>query len=186
MHAHLGAAHHQGIPHVIARVSHVHQANVPRRAEALPDGQEVGQNLGRMEFIGQAVPDRHAGIPPQILDDLLAVAAVFDAVKHAAQHPGGVRQAFLLAQLAPGGIQVGALHAQIVGGDLEGAAGAGAGLFKDQGDVFPFEEAMGNAGLLLGLQFRRQIQQPFDFGRGEIEQLQKFLLLQLKHGGSAS
>jgi hypothetical protein len=31
----------------------------------LNEGEDVGQNLAGMEFIGQAVDDRHAGVPLQ-------------------------------------------------------------------------------------------------------------------------
>ncbi len=56
----------------------------------------------------------HAGVLRQLFHDLLAVAAVLDAVKHPAQHPGGVGDGLLLADLAAGGVQVGDFHAQIV------------------------------------------------------------------------
>ena len=41
VHAHLGTAHHQGIAHVVARVPHVDQMNVPQRAEMLLYREEV-------------------------------------------------------------------------------------------------------------------------------------------------
>ena len=64
-----------------------------------PDGQEVGKDLGGMELVGQAVPDRNTGVMGQVFHDLLPIAAVLDAVKHPAQHPGGVGNGFLFADL---------------------------------------------------------------------------------------
>ena len=180
-HAHLRAAHHQGIAHVVPGVPQINQLPSPQRAEMLPDGQEIRQDLGGMKLIGQTVPDRDAGITGQILDDLLAVAPVFNAVKHPAQHPGRIRDGFLFADLAPGGIQIGHLHPQIMRSHLKGAAGPGGGLFKNQGDVFSRKEPVGNAVFFLFLQIRGQIQEPFDFSRGQIQQLQKMPVFQMEH-----
>ena len=62
-------------------------------------GQEVGEDLGGMELVGEAVPDGDAGIGGQFFDPFLAVAAVFDAVEHAAEHAGGVLDGLLHADL---------------------------------------------------------------------------------------
>ena len=142
-------------------------------AEVLADGQEVGEDLGGMELVGQAVPHRHAGIFGQRLDDFLAVAAVLDAVVHPAQHPRGVCDGFLFADLRAAGVQIGHAHAQIVGGHLEAAAGARAGLFKDQRDVFAAQRVVGHARLFACLQLRRKIQQRADLLRRIIDELQK-------------
>ena len=40
----------------------------------LPDGEEVGEDLGGVELVGQAVPHRHTGIAGQLFHDALAVA----------------------------------------------------------------------------------------------------------------
>ena len=61
-----------------------------RLGRVLAHGQHVGQDLGRVELVGQAVPDRHAGVVGQRLDDLLVEAAVLDAVVEPAEHARGV------------------------------------------------------------------------------------------------
>ena len=94
--AHLGAAHHKAVAHVVAGIAEIDEVDSLQMAEMLPDGQEIGQDLGGVELVGQAVPDGNACIMGQILNDLLAVAPVFDAVKHPAQDPGGIRNGFLL------------------------------------------------------------------------------------------
>ncbi len=103
MQAHLGAAHHQAVAHVVTGVAEVDEVDALQLAEVLPDGEEVGQDLGGVELVGQAVPHRHPGVVGQVLHDLLAVAAVLDAVKHAAQHPGGVGDGLLLPIWLPDG-----------------------------------------------------------------------------------
>ena len=85
-----------------------------------------------MVLVRQAVPDGHAGVFGQLLNDGLAVAAVLDALKHAGQHLGGVGDGLFLADLAARGVQIGRAHAKVVRGDLERAAGAGGGFLKDQ------------------------------------------------------
>ena len=127
-----------------------------------------------MELVGQAVPDRNTGVMGQIFHDLLPIAAVLDAVKHPAQHPGGVGNGFLFADLAARRVKVGDLHAQIVSGNLKAAAGAGGGLFKDQGDVLACQLLIvADAGLFPGLQVSGQIEQLLDLGRGVVQKLQK-------------
>ena len=173
--AHLRAAHHQGVAHVVARVAHVHQLHALKAAKVFADGQEIGKNLGGMELVGQAVPHRHARVLRQRLHDLLAEAAVLDAVVHAAQHPRGVGDGFLLADLGAGGVEIGHAHAQIVGRDLEAAAGAGAGLFKDQRNVLAAQRVVGDVRLLLLLELRRQIDQRADLLGRQVQQLQEAL-----------
>ena len=109
----------------------------------------------------------------QLLHQLLAEAPVLDAVKHAAQHPGGVGDGLLHADLATGGAQVGAAHTQVLGGHLKGAAGAGGGLFKDEGHVLALQVPVGDARLFLGLQVGGGVQEPLDLRGGEVQELEK-------------
>ena len=168
--AHLGAAHHQAVAHVVAGIAKVNEVDALQVTKMLPDGEEVGQDLGGMELVGQAVPHRDARVAGQIFHDLLAVAPVLDAVKHAAQHPGGVGNGLLFADLAAGGIKVGHFHAQIVCGHLKTAAGAGGGLFKDQGNVFARKLVIvADAGLLFCFQVGGKVQQFLHLGRGVVQ-----------------
>ena len=142
-----------------------------------PHGKEIGQNLGGMEFVGEAVPHRNPGVLRQFLHNILPEAAVLDAVKHAAQHPGGVPHAFLDTYLRTGGAQVGDMGALVVGGHLEGAAGAGRGLFEDKGYVLAREAGFLGAFFLGALQIGRQIQQVLNFFRGKVQQLKEASIL---------
>ena len=147
----------------------------------LLDGQEVGQDLGGMELVGQAVPHRHAGILCQFLYDALTVAAVLNAIEHSTQNPCGVGDGFLLADLGTGGIQVGGVHPQVVGGHLKGAAGAGGGFFEDQGDVLATKIIVADALFFLRLQLGGQVQQGLNLVRGEVQQFQKVSAFQVHH-----
>ena len=42
--AHLGAAHHQAVAHVVAGVAEVNEVDALEVAEVLPDGEEVGED----------------------------------------------------------------------------------------------------------------------------------------------
>ena len=121
-----------------------------------------------MEFVGQAVPDGDAGILRKRVDVLLPEAAVLDPVEHAAEDAGGVRDALFLADLRARGVEIGHAHAEIVARHLEGAAGAGAGLLEDQGDVLPLAEPVRDAGLFLRLEIGCEIQKPGDLRRRKV------------------
>ena len=114
----------------------------------LAHGQHVGQDLGRVELVGQPVPDRHAGELREHLHDVLVEAAVLDAVIQPAQHTGGVLDRFLVAHLRRLRVEIRHVGALVVGGDLEAAAGAGGGLLEDEADLLPAKVLDLGAGLL--------------------------------------
>ena len=68
-----------------------------------------------MEFVGQAVPDRNAGVFGQLLDDRLSETPVFDPVVHPAQDPGGIADRLLVAHLGAGRVEVGHVGALVIG-----------------------------------------------------------------------
>ena len=128
-----------------------------------------------MVLVRQAVPDGHAGVFGQLLNDGLAVAAVLDALKHAGQHLRGIRDGLFLADLAARWVQIGRAHAKVVRGDLERAAGAGGGFLKDQRHILAAQRVVRNARPFLGLQLGCQIQQITDFRGGKVQQRQKIM-----------
>ena len=98
----------------------------------------------------------HAGKLGKLLYDGLGVATVFDAVVHPPQHTGGVGDGFFFAHLGAGGAEICHAHAQVMPRHLKGAAGTGGILFKQQRDVLPLMDAVGNARFFLRFQLRRQ------------------------------
>ena len=142
-------------------------------AAVFAHGKEVGQDLGGVEFVGQAVEYRHTGVTRQFFDDFLSVAPVFDAVEHPAQHAGGVFDAFFVADLAAARFEVGYARALVACGHFKGAAGAGGGFFKDQRDVFAAQALGFAAGFFGGFQFGGQIEQGVDLVGGEIGEFEQ-------------
>mgnify|MGYP005766885567 CR=1 FL=1 len=173
MHPQLGAPDHQGITHIVAGVAHINQTDIFQMPEMFTDRQHIGQNLGGMVLVCQPVPHGNARIFCQFLHDLLPVSAVLNTVKHPSQHSGSVRYTFLFSNLRTGRIQVSGSHTQIVGRHLKRTAGAGAGLLKNQRDIFSPQGVHRNTPSLLFLQLRRQIQKTDDLIRCKILKCQK-------------
>jgi len=61
--------------------------------------QQIGEDLGGVKLIGQAVPHRHAGVAGKFFNRGLSKAAVLDPVVHAAQHASGILHRLLGADL---------------------------------------------------------------------------------------
>ena len=73
-------------------------------------GHQIGENLRWVELVGQAVPHRHPAYSPSS-STMAAVAAIFDAVIHAAQHAGGVFHRLFMANLRAAWAEIGDLRA---------------------------------------------------------------------------
>ena len=101
----------------------------------LAHSEEIGQYLGGMELIGEAVPNGNSGILRKFLNGLLGKAAVLNSVVHASKHARSVLHGLLYADLASRRAKVRHVGALVVGGGFKGAAGAGGSLFKDEGYV---------------------------------------------------
>ncbi len=100
VHAHQATGDHQRIAHVGATVADVGVFEVvPGLRHVFTHGHQVRTHLGWMKFVGQAVEHGHTGIIRQFLHDPLAGAAVFDGIVHAAQHPGGILDRLLFADM---------------------------------------------------------------------------------------
>ena len=134
-----------------------------------------------MELIGEAIPDRNAGILRQVFHNILTVTTVFNAVIHTAQNTGGIGNTFFFADLASRRIQIGAVHSQIISGNLKRATGTGAGFFEDQGNVFPGTAGMRNACFPFCLQVGSQIKQGRDLSGGKIKKLQEAFTFERIH-----
>ena len=177
IHTQQRADQQQGIAHVVARVADIGVGGLLQGfAAVFAHGKEVGQDLGGVEFVGQAVEYRHAGVTRQFFHDFLSVAPVFDAVEHSAQHAGGVFDAFFVADLAAARFEVGNARALVARGHFEGAAGAGGGFFENQGDVFAAQARFFASGFFVGLQFGGQVEQGTDFFGSVVGEFEEMLL----------
>ena len=171
VHPHLCAADHQGVAHVVPRVAHVHELFAGQIAEMLLDRQEIGQNLRGVKFVRQSVPDGDARVFCQLLDDLLPVAAVLNAVVHTAKHARSVGDGFLFADLRAGRVEIRDRHAQIMRRDLERAARPRAGLLENQRSLLALAQPVGDTGLFLCLELGGKRQKLCDLLRRKIKQL---------------
>ena len=185
IHPHLGRTDHQGVAHVVARVAEIGKAQLRQgfARGVLQHGHQIGENLGRVELVGQAVPYRHARVLAQLFDDGLPVAAVFDAVVHAAQHAGGVFHRLFMANLRAAWAEIGDLRALVERAHFEGAAGAGGGFFKDQGDVFPDQGLLLAPGFFGGLELDGEVDQVLDLRRGVVQQFEEVAVFQVDGHG---
>ena len=68
-------------------------------AEPFPDGLQVGQHLARVELVGQRVDHRDGGTLASALIRRCANVRIADRVDVTGQHPGGVLDGLLTAQL---------------------------------------------------------------------------------------
>ena len=160
VHPELRAADQVRVRHVEAGVAEVAEDDlVERLGDVLAEGEEVGQDLGRVPLVGEPVVDRDAGPARELLGRVLREAAVLDRVVHAAEHARGVLHGLLVAHVRAGRADEGDVGALVVGGDLERAARPGRVLLEDQRDLLA-DELLLLAPLLLGrLQLRREVDQ---------------------------
>ena len=132
-----------------------------------------------MEFVGQAVPHRYARVFTQLFNNRLAVAAVFDTVIHTPQHAGGVFHRLFMADLRSAWAEVGHLRTLVKRAHFEGAAGAGGGFFKDQGDVFADQGLLFASGFFGRFQLDGEVDQVLDLRRGVVQQFQEVAVFQV-------
>ena len=100
IHPELGGPDHQRIAHVVRGIAKEREGDLlDRLARVFTHREDVGQDLGRVELVGQAVPHRDTGVRGQDLDDVLIEPAVFDPVVQAAEHTSGVLDGLLVTHL---------------------------------------------------------------------------------------
>ena len=139
----------------------------------LAHGQHIREYLRGVELVREPVPDGDGGVLGELLDGLLREAAVLYAVEHPREHPRRVGDGLLLPELRARGVEVDGVHAEVEGRRLKGAARAGRGLLENERRAHPRAVAVGYAGLLLGLELRREVDEVGYFRRSEVQQLQE-------------
>ena len=128
--------------------------------------QKISQNLRRVRLVRQPVIYRDARIFRQLLDDLLAEAAVLDRVKHSAEHARRVLQALLLPYLRARRVEIDCRHSEVGCRHLERAARPRARLLEYQRDVLAGAQLVRDAALFFIFQPHREGEQRlYRFGR---------------------
>ncbi len=186
VHAEFGADQQQRVAHVVARVAQVGVADfMDRLVGVLTHGQHVGDHLGRVIFIGQAVEHRHAGELGQLFDDFLFEATVLNGVVHAPEHAGGVFHALFMADLRRVRVDVGDVGALVIGRHFEGATGAGRSFLEDQGDVVALQMLLLGASVFRAFQIAGQVEQVTQLTWGVVFQAEQVTVVNVKsHDGS--
>ena len=160
-----------GVGHVVA-IAHPGDDLAGDAATVLDEGEDVGQDLAGVKFVGQAVDHRHARILGKALDLVLAKGADHDQIGHAADDAGAVLDGLGAAQLAVIGRQVDDAAAQLVHARFKADAGACAGLFKNHGQGAIHQGVV----LFVGFEFlfnqRGAGEQVVVLGSGEVGKLQ--------------
>jgi hypothetical protein len=188
IHAHLHPAHQQRAAHVETRIAQVAKRQRMQRAVGeLFHGHQVGQHLGRVRLVGQAVPHRNLRMGGQLLHHALVKAPVLDAIEHASQHPRGVLERLLVAHLRTHWVDVGHMATLVVHRHLKSAAGAGGSFLKNQRNVAALKLLALGALRLGRFEFHRQIDQVADLGGAKVLQVQQAAVVQVgAHSGSRS
>ena len=137
-----------------------------------------------MELIGEPVEHRHPGIFRELLDDLLARAAVLDRVIHPSEYPRGVLHRFLVPDLRRIRVDVGHVGTLVVRRHLERAAGAGGGLLEDERDVLARQALPAEAGVLRALEISGEVEQVEQVAIGVMDQAEQTAVAVVEcHGG---
>ncbi|MPM78519.1 hypothetical protein SDC9_125530 [bioreactor metagenome] len=132
------------------------------------DRQEIGDHLGRMPLIRQAVPYRYTGIFRKIFDCFLAKATELDTIEHAAEYFSGIFNGFLFAQLNVIFPEIFRMRPKIDGSHCKSSSSTSGGFFEQKGNVFAFQITVRNISFLQILQMRRKINQILQFFPSEI------------------
>jgi hypothetical protein len=78
------------VAHVVGAVAEVDHGEAGEVALVLADGEPVGQDLARVEVVGECVDHRHTGVRGHLLEIGLAERAPGDGRRHPSEHASGV------------------------------------------------------------------------------------------------
>src|SRR6266702_1492473 len=131
-----------GVGHVVAvtHPGHLEPAAPERvRAEALGDGEEVGEELAGVGRVGERVHHRHGGARRHLLQLLVLEGADHERVEVTRQDAGGVLDRLPAPELRVLRREHDAMCAELVRAHLERDAGARGGLLEDEPERHPGE-----------------------------------------------
>src|SRR5271165_7381898 len=131
MHAEPGGKKNERVADVVA-VADVSKFEAAKIAEFFLKGEEIGEGLAGMEFVGKGVDDGDAGVGGHFLEDALLVDAGDDPVHPALEVARDIGDGFAFAETGLSVVQEdhGAAHAFDT--DLEGDTGAQRGLLENE------------------------------------------------------
>jgi endonuclease/exonuclease/phosphatase family metal-dependent hydrolase len=148
----------QGAGDVVA-VADVGEAQAGEIAEALAQGEQVGQRLAGVMEGSEPVNDRHLGRGRQLGDSFVGGGANHDRVDVARQHPRRVADRLAAGDLEFIAAQDERRRAQLGDAYLEGDPRPGRGLLEDEGDAAPGEDVAANPVSPPRFQLQRAVEQ---------------------------
>ena len=163
-----------GIAHVVGVADPCHGLALDRPA-MFDVGVDVGEDLARVVFVGQAVDHRHARIGRKALDDVLLEGADHDDVAHARDHLRRIFHRLAAAELRVARVQVDRRAAELLHAGLERQARARAGLLEDHHQRAVGQRPIVLVGLELLLDAARALEQVVELVAAEVLELQKVL-----------
>ena len=132
-------------------------------AEALAQGEEVGEGLAGVLLVGEGVDDGNAGEAGVLLDDALAEGAHGDDIDVAGEDAGDVLDRLALAEAHLLRCEVEGLAAKVMHADLEADAGSQRRLLEEEGEVLALEQLAGTT-----LELQGGLQEETDLGGREV------------------
>jgi hypothetical protein len=161
-----------GVAHVVGIADPGHGLALDAAA-MLDVGVDVGQDLARVVFVGQAVDHRHARIGGKALDDFLLEGADHHDVAHPRNHLRRILDRLAAPELRIAGIQVDRRTAELVHAGLERQPRARAGLLEDHHQRAVGQRPVLLVGLELVLDPARALEDVVELVAREILELQK-------------
>ena len=139
-------------------------------SEDFADGEQVGEGLTGVAFVGEAIDDGAGGVFGDVFDELLGEGAHGDEVGEGADDACDIGDAFATIETGFGGGEEDAGPAKVDDGGFEAVAGAEGGFFEEL-----YEDAAGKQLGTLALfekcfQFEGSIEDGVEFVGCEIEQ----------------
>jgi hypothetical protein len=120
--------------HVVGPVPEVGHGEAGEATGAFADGHQVGEELARVEGVGEGVDHGDAAGRGHRLDAVLAEGPPHDRRALAGEHAGGVLDRLATAELGYLAVQDQGASAELGHADGEGHPGAGGGLVEQERD----------------------------------------------------
>lgn len=162
------------VGHVVG-VAHPGDGLALDRATLLDEGEDVGQHLARVVFVGQPVDDRHARMRGKALDDLLPEGADHDDVGHAGDDLRRVFDRLTAPQLGIARVEEDRVAAELVDAGFERQARTRGILLEDHGQRAIVQRVPRLVVLELGLEDLGTVQQVFVLFQRKVLELQVVL-----------
>ncbi len=163
-----------GVGHVVG-VTDPRDRLAADAAALLDVGEDIGQHLAGMVFVGQPVDHRHPRMRGKTLDDLLAEGADHDDVDHARDHLRRILDRLAAPQLGVAGVEEDGVATELVDAGLERQARTSRVFLEDHGQRAIVQRMPCLVVLELGLQNPCAVQQVLVLVGSQVAELEVML-----------